>query len=270
MSIFKNDYDRMKFLCRVEELVSLGVLIVHTFCLMANHFHLLCETPVAKLGRWLQLLLSKYARGFNWRHSRAGHLLQARYKALLVESGEYFLECSRYIHLNPVRAGIVRCAEEYPWSSYRSYIALDPVFDWVETKRVIAEAGGLESYRAFVDAGLEVPDSSPFERAAGGIFFGSEGFIEKMRPLVRRPGHPGDLSGYRSLNRLQPQQIEYLSVIVDDVFRDLSDCKRRRVLIFALRQLSLLTGREIAELVGRSEATVSEVCHAIDRRKAGG
>ena len=72
MSIFKNDYDRMKFLCRVEELVSLGVLIVHTFCLMANHFHLLCETPVAKLGRWLQLLLSKYARGFNWRHSRAG------------------------------------------------------------------------------------------------------------------------------------------------------------------------------------------------------
>jgi len=265
---FRDDDDRNRFLDGIGELIGIGVLIVHAFCLMTNHFHLLCETPIGKLGRWMHLLLSSYSRDFNRRHSRAGHLWQARYKAILVEPGGYFLDCSRYIHLNPVRAAMVRCAEEYLWSSYRSYLGLDSVVDWVYSKRVLAEAGGLDRYKAFMESGLEVDDISPFERATAGIFFGDKQFVKTMRALIPQPRRLGDLSHYASLNRLRPPPTGYLVSIVDQVFQDWSRCQRRRVLAFLLREFFLLTGSEVAGIIGRSEVTVSEACHDIEARMA--
>ena len=80
---------------------------------MPNHYHVLCETPDAGLARWLRHLNGDYARWFNRRHKRVGHLWQGRYKAILVEDGRYFQECSRYIHLNPNRAKLTRPAGRY-------------------------------------------------------------------------------------------------------------------------------------------------------------
>ena len=109
MNTFVDDQDRMRFLELVGEAAKAGALIVHAYCLMPNHYHLLAETPEAQLGRWMQQILGVYASGFNRRHKRVGHLWQGRYKAILVEEGEYFLECSRYIHLNPNRSGSGPC-----------------------------------------------------------------------------------------------------------------------------------------------------------------
>ena len=266
---FWDDGDRIKFLDGIGTLIEAGFLIVHAFCLMTNHFHLLCETPIGKLGRLMHKLLSSYSRDFNRRHSRAGHLWQARYKAILVEPGRHFLDCSRYIHLNPVRAAVVRCAEEYLWSSYRRYLGLDSVANWVSSERVLAEAGGLDHYRVFMESGLEVDvDVSPFERATSGIFFGDKQFVKNMRALIPQPERLGDLSRYGSLNRLRPPPTEYLTAIVDDVLRDWSRCQRRRILAFLLRRLFLMTGSEIARVIGRSEVTVSEAWHDIERRMA--
>jgi len=265
---YRDDNDRVRFLDAVGALVGAGVLIVHAFCLMTTHFHLLCETPLGRLGRWMQQLLSEYSRTFNRRYSRVGHLWQARYKAILVEPGEYFLECSRYIHLNPVRAAMVRCAEEYVWSSFRHYLTLDSVADWVQSSRVLAEAGGFDSYRTFVEAGLAANDKSPFDRASAGVFFGDKQFQKDMRALIRQPSRPGDLSNYRSLCRVQPPPVERLQALVDDVFGDWSRCQRRRIFAFVLRRVSLLTGREIAKLICRSEAAVSEAWHDVDHRMA--
>lgn len=265
---YRDGDDRIRFLDGIGVLIEAGVLIVHAFCLMTNHFHLLCETPLGKLGRWMHQLLSNYSRSFNRRHSRVGHLWQARYKAILVEPGQHFLDCSRYIHLNPVRAAMVRCAEEYVWSSYRRHLALDSVVDWVSREAVLAEAGGSDRYRLFVEAGLASDDESPFERAAGGVFFGDKQFVKKMRRLIRQPKRLGDLSRYSSLNRLQSPPVEHLRAIVDDLLGNWSQCQRRRILAFILRRLSLMTGREIAKLIGRSEATVSEAWRDMANRMA--
>jgi len=265
---FWDDDDRIRFLDGIGTLIEEGVLLVHAFCLMTNHFHLLCETPIGKLGRWMHTLLSSYSRDFNRRHSRAGHLWQARYKAILVEPGSYFLDCSRYIHLNPVRAAIVRCAEEYLWSSYRCYLGLDSAVDWVSRERVLAVAGGLDRYSAFVEEGLGADDACPFERATAGLFFGDKQFVKNMRALVPQPRRSGELSRYGSLNRLQQPSIGHLMAIVDDVFQDWSRCQRRRALAFLLRGLFLMKGTEVAKAIGRSAVTVSEAWHGIERRMA--
>jgi len=97
--VFDDDKDYAEFLRLTGGLVSDGALVSHSFCLMPTHPHLLVETPYGGLGRWMQQLLADYARYYNRRHGRCGHLFQARYKAILVEDGEYLLECSRYIHL---------------------------------------------------------------------------------------------------------------------------------------------------------------------------
>lgn len=265
---YRDDVDRIRFLREITLLVEDRKLIVDAFCLMTNHFHLLCETPVGRLGRWMQQLLSRYSGGFNRRHSRLGHLWQARYKAILVEPGEHFLDCSRYIHRNPVRAAMVRCPEEYVWSSYRSLIGLQPAVGWVSGERTLTAAGGVGRYRVFVESDLAAGKKSPFERAEAGIFFGDKQFAKDMRALVREPGRPGDVSLYGCLDRLQPMPSECIKKVLDDVLRDWPVRGRARIQTYLLRRLTLMTGREIARLIGRSEAAVSGYWQGMRMRAA--
>jgi putative transposase len=120
--IFVDDKDRKKFydiLGNVEERFRVDI---YAFVLMKNHYHLLLETSLPNLSRAIQSLNGDYALYFNNRHNRPGHLFQGRFKAMLVEKGHYLLELSRYIHLNPVRADIVKTPESYKWSSLPIYL----------------------------------------------------------------------------------------------------------------------------------------------------
>lgn len=98
--------------------------ILHAYCLMSNHFHLLLETDDIDIAKFMKYLASNYAIYFNRKYGYTGHLFEGRYKSSLVKDDVYFLQSSRYIHLNPVKAGMVNCAEEYRWSSYRTVIAM--------------------------------------------------------------------------------------------------------------------------------------------------
>ncbi len=135
---FLDEDDRRLFLEILGDVVEKGALIVHAFCLMPNHYHILCETPYSELSRWMRAINGRYARNFNFRHKRVGYVWQGRYKAILVEDGKYFLECSRYIHLNPNRSKMTRPAERYLWSSYRNYVGGPISAEWVETARTLS------------------------------------------------------------------------------------------------------------------------------------
>ncbi len=91
MQTFLDTRDRRAFLNIVGRIVAEGGWIIHAFCLMPNHYHLLCETPDGGLSRWMRQLNGEYTRAFNIRHKRVGHLWPGRYKAILVEDGPYFL-----------------------------------------------------------------------------------------------------------------------------------------------------------------------------------
>jgi REP element-mobilizing transposase RayT len=118
--IFLGDPDRARFLALLEMVVGHFGWICHAYCLMDNHVHLLIETPRENLSDGMQQLLGQYAQKFNAHHGFAGHLFQGRFHSVLVRSNWHLLELTRYIVLNPVRAGMRPSAREWAWSSYRA------------------------------------------------------------------------------------------------------------------------------------------------------
>ena len=120
-AIFRDDIDRIDFLEVLYSVVKRFNFIVHAYCMMRNHYHLLIETPDGNLSQGMRQLNGVYTQRFNRRHNRVGHVLQGRYKAILVEKNSYLLELARYVVLNPVRAaGIVKSPGDWKWSSYRA------------------------------------------------------------------------------------------------------------------------------------------------------
>lgn len=118
--IFRDDRDRRFFLACLLEGCGQQLCEVHAYVLMTNHVHLLVTSRQEHgVARLMQSVGTRYVPHFNWRHERVGTLWQGRYKAALVDSAGYFFACSRYIELNPVRAGMVTRPGDFQWSSYR-------------------------------------------------------------------------------------------------------------------------------------------------------
>src|SRR6218665_1784982 len=156
--IYRDDEDRQGFLECLERACDRFGWVLWAYCLMDNHYHLLIETRRATLSRGMREVNGVYTQAFNRRHRRVGHVLQGRYKALLVERDTYLLEVSRYIVLNPVQAGICASAAEWPWSSYSAVMgkAAAPSFLQVEsTLTLFAQQTGpaRRAYARFVEEG---------------------------------------------------------------------------------------------------------------------
>jgi len=186
--IFLDDEDRNRFLSVLEQVVSRFHLVVHAYCLMGNHYHLLLETPEGNLSKALRQLNGVYTQAFNRRHGRVGHVLQGRFKAILVERDSYLLELCRYVVLNPVRAKMTRKLHTYPWSSYRATAGMAPVpaylsVDWVLSQFGRQRAAAQRKYQRFVDEGIGV--ESPWGHLQGQVLLGSEAFVDRLMPGLR-------------------------------------------------------------------------------------
>jgi len=117
----KSDYEKFKgYLAEAKKKYG---IIIHSYVLMSNHYHLIIQTPEANLSKAMHYINGSYTTYTNIKRNRSGHLFQGRYKAILIDRDNYLLELSRYLHLNPVRAGMVNRPEEYPYSSYKTYIS---------------------------------------------------------------------------------------------------------------------------------------------------
>lgn len=148
-SIFLDDKDRHKYLELLEETRSAFPYILHAYCLMTNHTHLQIETIQTHPKEIMHMLNSRYAMYFNKRHELVGHVFQGRYGSELIDSRQYFLEVSRYIHLNPVEAEIVKHPIDYPWSSYSVYLSQKPN-QLVSTEKILSCFADPELYSSYV------------------------------------------------------------------------------------------------------------------------
>ena len=180
--VFKNQKDREQFLAYLESAVVRYGAVIHAFCLMNNHYHLLLETPSGNLSQIMQHINGAYTNYFNTKRKRSGHLFQGRYKAILIEADEYAMELSRYIHLNPVRAGIVSSPEAFRWSSYPDYTGDRNAPDWLTTELILGYyvSGGSaqQEYRKFVGDRINQVDESPMDGVLAATILGREEFIE--------------------------------------------------------------------------------------------
>jgi REP element-mobilizing transposase RayT len=179
--VFFTDADRELFLSTLAGVVTRYHWTCHAYCLMANHYHLLVETPKANLSIGMRQLNGIYTQRFNRRHNRVGHLFQGRFKAILVERESHLLELCRYIVLNPARVKGSAKASTWKWSSYRATAGLASVPEFLSTDWILEQFGKSRSrarqqYREFVREGMA---SRPWDDLKGQIYLGSAAFIER-------------------------------------------------------------------------------------------
>ena len=184
--IFKTNRDRDKFFEFLDTLSDRFSIVIHTYCLMDNHYHLLLETPDANLSAAMQWINVSYAVYFNRAQSRYGHLFQGRYKAILIDADAYLKELSRYIHLNPVRASKVSQPSDYQWSSYGAYVGMQSAPEFLETSLILSQFGdnmkqSKKSYRKFVESIDFSAVKNPGEDSKEGFLLGGTEFVRWVK-----------------------------------------------------------------------------------------
>ena len=195
-AIVRDDADRGKRLDWLRRTVEKYGWRVHAVVVMTNHDHLFVETPEPNLSAGMHYYNGSYTGYFNHRHRRAGHLFQGRFKSYLIEEHGYFLQVSRYIHLNPVRAGAVDRPEDWPWGSCPGYLRATWQLPWITYHRVLEEFGDTaaqsrRSYGRFLRAGQDEESVSPFADAVRGFLLGSSAFVDRVRRLLdEKPADP--------------------------------------------------------------------------------
>lgn len=184
--IYRDDSDRRAWQDALALACKRHNVVVHSFCQMGNHFHLLLETLEANLSQGMRQLNGAYTQHFNRRHRLVGHLFQGRYKAILVQKESYLLELCRYIALNPVRARMVGSPDEWQWSSHHFMVNSVSPPCWLDHDRLLGRFGdtrdaAMLAYRAFVLAGIGGPN--PLDATRHGVLLGDDAFVSAHQRL---------------------------------------------------------------------------------------
>ena len=244
--IYLDECDRRQFLSLLVEVVERYALICHAYCEMTNHFHLAITTTDANLSRAIQQLNGDYARWWNWRHERVGHVYQARFDSQLVQDDAYLVNVCRYIVLNPVRAGIVESPEQWPWSSYCAMTGLVECPPFLNCARLLelldpdnVEEAVNRFRRLVMESGPETP------KLPSDAILGDDAFVARFREHRARA------------SREVPRREGRLSL--DAIFHGaVTRTARNAAILTAFGERYAIA--EIARYLGLARATVSRLC----------
>jgi putative transposase len=184
--IFLCDDDHQDWLEVLDTVCNRFNWVVHAFCQMTNHYHLLLETVDGNLSKGMRQLNGLYTQRFNRRHGMVGHLFQGRYKAILVQKEAYLLELTRYVVLNPLRANMVNALEDWPWSSYPMVFGQRATPPWLDTDWLLGQFApergkALQGCREFIMSGRGI--SSPLQEVRHQLLLGDDSFVQSHRQL---------------------------------------------------------------------------------------
>ena len=271
MPIFTTDEHREIFLSLLNEISTLFQIEIHCYCLMDNHYHMLLRTPLANLGKAMRHLNGVYTQRYNRLVKRDGSLFRGRYKAILIEAERYLTQVSRYIHLNPVAAHLVKQAQHFKWSSYQCYFT-HASHQWLHTSHVLYFFNDITSYLEFVEEGVDDELRDFYGQEQLPVILGKEKFSqEKIINLSDDYKISTDTDINRIKKRIDIQTICELTARYFQVETDRlkSSAKMRnypRILaIYLSRNLSLLTHQEIAEyFTGIARVSVSTTLKRCD------
>jgi REP element-mobilizing transposase RayT len=270
-AIFESAEDYTKFLSLLEIQKGKLPFFLYAYCLMSNHVHLLMERQADPLSRVMHRVLTGYSQYYNRKYRRSGHLLQGRHKAILCQSDRYLSELVRYIHLNPVRAGMVRKPENYQYSSHRYYLGektgglvdVDPVLRHFGAKKKVAR----ERYCEFVRAGMKLGHRDEFYRAEEGRILGSEEFVDATIHRLGELEPGGKAKRHRIAAHSASFDAEALITAVEQVcgLERQQFCSRGKdARLVRVKEALILVGsrtgasnRVLSDLVGLSSSTVS-------------
>jgi putative transposase len=259
-AIFRNDEDRATFLSTLDFVVSRQGWLCHAYCLMSTHYHLLLETPAPTLSAGMRQLNGLYTQRFNHRHGQKGHVLQGRFKSILVDRDPYLLELVRYVVLNPVRAGAVEHPGDWEWSSYRALVgeASPPAF--LTTNWILAHFGARrrqaqENYRRFVAEGV---GRTVWDHLRGGVILGDEAFVGLVKPR---------LAGTDLAREIPVDQRLVARPSLRDLFEATRSPEEREEQMYAAYAVHRYTLTEIGEHLGLHYSTVSKRVRRVRQRR---
>lgn len=268
--IFEDDEDRLAFLDLLAKEVLQQGWILYAFCLMGNHYHLLLETPEPNLVQGMRRLNGVYTQAFNRHHRRVGHVLQGRYKSILVEKDAHLRELCRYVVLNPVRARMVAAVQHWHWSSYLPTVGTIGCPPWLAAPAVLALFGkgtqAQRAYQRFVAQGLKEP--APWAGIKAQIYLGSEAFAARMqkqisntpvRGVPRRQLEPGRPSAQAVLQAVAAEH----GVKPEAVLQRQSGLAFKHG-VYLLRRRANLSLREVADRAGVSIGRVAQIQSEIE------
>lgn len=280
--IFIGDKDRISFLEILSDYHDRYGIILHSYVLMDNHYHLILETPKGNLLKVMHGINSCYTGYFNRRYKRSGHLFQGRYKAIIVDKDAYLLPLSRYLHLNPVRANIVDKPELYRWSGYPGYIGKGRKYNWVEYTWILScfgddTARAMKRYKEYTEEALKLKPENPFAYLHGRTVLGREEFKDKISSLIK--GKPLSNEIVERKRLIKNPLAEDIMKSVAKAFNVEEDTIKRRgrrnniargAAIYFVQRYSGLDNIEIGELFGGIHySAVTKASMRLKEEKAG-
>lgn len=271
--IFLENRDYEAFLHTLAELHHRWGVEVFAYCLMGNHYHVCLRTPEGNLSRVMRHLDGLYTQRFNRRHRRDGALFRGRYNALVLDKDNYLSQVVRYIHLNPVEAGLAREPKSYRWSSHRWYLRPKAIPQWLRIEEVMADFDNTAQFHEFVLEGNEQALENFYKTERKGPVLGGEEFCERVREESIRTDreHPRyEKAAVRpSVDRVLRILAKTYGIRPDDLLRGRrgKDNEPRRVGMYLVKELCDLKLQEIAEQFGTgSYGAVGWACHGIAAR----
>jgi putative transposase len=273
-SVYFEDADKDRFLEILRRTKERYGYLLHAYALMDNHYHLMIETPKANISQTMQNINTSYTVYINKKYGRSGHLFQGRFKGIIVDKDEYLVTLSRYIHLNPVRAGIVQKPEEYRWTSYRFYIGKsnrETLADTGDTLARYSEKKGeaVRAYRKFVESGITQRDN-PFRDVEAGIVLGGKRFKEKIKSLLEKVKTDEEIPQIKKLrDTVSMDKVVRASCIYygkrSEELLHRRNAERSRV-IYLSKVLSCKKNIEVGDYFGIKGPAVSNIIKATESR----
>ena len=264
--IFVDDEDRLEFLGIVAQALSRFDAQMLAYCLMGNHYHFVLHTRQANLSLLMRQINGVYTQSFNRRHNKAGHLFQGRFKAILVDRDAYLLEVCRYVELNPVRAGMKRKPQTWPWSSYRAHVGLEATPDWLDSDGLHGYLLGRavrsdDDRRRAADRYARLVASAPDVRLWDSalrqqIYLGDADFVERMQALAD-PRNSTD----EDIPKVHRRKVRSLK-------QWLNSCDSREEALYRAYTESALSMTAMARELGLSVSRVSRMIAQAEREEA--
>jgi len=267
--VFWNDEDYNDYLSKLESYRGKFGFIMHAYCLMPNHVHLLIETGDIPISRIMHGLQSSYTQAFNKRHEKVGHLFQGRYKAIICDRDSYLLELIRYIHLNPTRAGLASRPEEYNYSSHKEYLGLVKTFCIDENSILLfgkGRANAVKIYSNFLRDGMKNGHRSEFYKLKDQRILGDDEFAEEL--LKKSDGWTGE---HWNISMQEIIEATCKAFETDPLFLAVISRRRKEALVrgivgFLAKKLCGATLGKIGAIFNRDEPTMSYQLRSVENK----
>jgi len=275
--VFAEGGDYREFVQLLKETTETWNLRIAAYCLMPNHYHLLVQTPDANIARCMRHIDGVYTQRFNRIHGCDGQLFRGRYKSILLDAESYLLQLVRYIHRNPLRAGLTERLDRYAWSSHTGYVSKSKKWDWLHKEYVLSmfsrrKAQRLTSYREFVSMNDEEEITKVYEGKRWPSVLGSEGFVNEIKERFFSQKADDEIPQSRELapasDRIKRAVCKFYRVDEGQLLRSRRGAfnEPRNVAIYLCRQLRKDSLKRIGEQFQMGK--YSSVSSTIERTKA--